>query len=97
VPADDMTRLARQINGRCRLRGSFTLRSGQIAAEYSGKCLFESDPALLRAVADRMRPLLPADADLLGGLELGGVPIAVLALRELDPDEGPPGLSGRRL
>ena len=36
----------------------------------------ESDPALLRRVARRMLPLIPQDAEILAGLELGGVPIA---------------------
>lgn len=78
MPADDLTSLARDINARCRLRGSFTLRSGQVATEYFDKYLFEADPALLMKVARCMQPLLPADADLLGGLELGGVPIATM-------------------
>lgn len=74
--------LAREIDACCRLTGEFTLRSGQVASEYFDKYLFESDPALLGRVADRMVPLLPDDTQLLGGLELGGVPIAtVLSLR----------------
>lgn len=67
--------LARDIDARCRLTGEFTLRSGQLATEYFDKYLFESDPSPAR-VADRMVALLPADTELLGGLELGGVPIA---------------------
>jgi orotate phosphoribosyltransferase len=74
----ELSRLAADINSRCRLSGSFTLRSGQIATEYFDKYLFEADPALLHAVAVRMQALLPAGADLLGGLELGGVPIATI-------------------
>ena len=35
-------------------------------------------PLLLRRVAAAMVPLVPADTDLLGGLELGGVPIATM-------------------
>ncbi len=68
--------LAADIDACCRLTGEFTLRSGQVASEYFDKYLFESDPALLGRVADEMVPLLPADTELLGGLELGGVPIA---------------------
>lgn len=70
--------LADDIDRVCRLRGSFALRSGQIAAEYFDKYLFESDPGLLRRVAEAMEPLVPPDTDLLGGLELGGIPIATM-------------------
>ena len=70
--------LAADIDGCCRLTGTFTLRSGQIASEYFDKYLFESDPTLLSRVAREMVQLLPHDTELLGGLELGGVPIATM-------------------
>ncbi len=75
---EDLGSLARDIDGVCRLTGSFTLRSGQIATEYFDKYLFEARPDLLRRVAEAMVPLLPGRVDLLGGLELGGVPIATM-------------------
>ncbi len=78
---DDLT-LALDIDTCCRLSGQFTLRSGQVASEYFDKYLFESDPALLARVARAMVPLLPEGTELLGGLELGGVPI-VTALSAL--------------
>lgn len=68
--------LARDVDASCRLTGEFTLRSGQVATEYFDKYLFEADPGLLARVAREMAQLLPQDGDLLGGLELGGVPIA---------------------
>lgn len=71
-----MNDLARDIDACCRLTGSFTLRSGQVASEYFDKYLFESDPILLGRIADAMVPLIPGGTELLGGLELGGVPIA---------------------
>ena len=70
--------LARDIDARCRLIGEFTLRSGQVASEYFDKYLFETDPALLARVAAAMSELLPADTDLLGGLEMGGIPIVTV-------------------
>lgn len=70
--------LARDIDQACRLSGTFQLRSGQTASEYFDKYLFESDPKLLRRVVEAMQPLIPSDTDLLGGLELGGVPIATM-------------------
>jgi orotate phosphoribosyltransferase len=69
--------LAADINRACRLSGEFTLRSGRHATEYFDKYRFESDPALLRRVVEAMTALLPPGTELLGGLELGGVPIAV--------------------
>lgn len=70
--------LARDINQTCRLHGGFRLRSGQLATEYFDKYLFESQPDLLRRVAEAIVPLLPDGTELLGGLELGGVPIATM-------------------
>jgi orotate phosphoribosyltransferase len=78
VSADDLGQLAREVDARCRLRGSFTLRSGQVSSEYFDKYLFESDPALLRRVAEVMAGLVPAGTALLGGLELGGVPLVTV-------------------
>jgi orotate phosphoribosyltransferase len=72
------TTLARDIDACCRLTGEFTLRSGQVASEYFDKYLFESDPGLLSRVVDRMLELVPEDTELLGGLELGGVPIVTV-------------------
>ena len=70
--------LARDVDAACRLTGEFTLRSGQVATEYFDKYLFEAQPALLARVVEQMRPLLPDGTELLGGLELGGVPIATV-------------------
>jgi len=73
-----MTRaeLAAAIRARSRLEGDFHLRSGATATEYFDKYRFESDPALLRAIARELAALVPADIQLLAGLELGGVPVA---------------------
>lgn len=70
--------LAADIDATCRLTGTFTLRSGQVASEYFDKYLFEAQPALLERVATQMVGLLPEGTELLGGLELGGVPIATM-------------------
>lgn len=74
----DLVALARDVDVRCRLTGEFTLRSGQVSTEYFDKYRFESDPDLLRRVVEAMVPLVPTDTDLLGGLELGGIPIATV-------------------
>lgn len=67
--------LATQIGELCRLDGEFRLRSGTMASTYFDKYLFESDPTLLRAVADQLSQLVPDDIEVLAGLELGGVPV----------------------
>lgn len=77
VPSD-LRELASHIDSTCRLRGEFTLRSGIVTDEYFDKYRFEADPRLLRAVAEHMTALLPPDTQVLGGLELGGVPIATM-------------------
>ncbi len=78
MPAAPDPDLARDVDTACRLTGEFTLRSGQVATEYFDKYLFEAQPALLARVVEQMRPLLPEGTELLGGLELGGVPIATV-------------------
>ncbi|HET8560781.1 MAG TPA: orotate phosphoribosyltransferase [Marmoricola sp.] len=70
--------LARDIDACCRLTGEFTLRSGQVSHEYFDKYLFESDPTLLARVVEQMLGLLPEGTELLGGLELGGIPIVTV-------------------
>ena len=45
--------------------------------EYFDKYRFESDPTLLASIAAALVPLVPAGVDVLAGLELGGVPLAV--------------------
>lgn len=70
--------LARRIHDASHLTGEFTLRSGAVSNEYFDKYRFESDPALLRAIAESMAALVPAGIDALAGLELGGVPLATM-------------------
>lgn len=72
----DRSILAADISRAARLTGTFTLRSGQASDQYFDKYQFEADPTLLARVAAAMLPLVPADAEILAGLELGGVPIA---------------------
>ena len=74
----DSSSLAADIDAACRLSGTFTLRSGQVSHEYFDKYLFETDPALLARVAREMVALVPDGTELLGGLEMGGIPIATV-------------------
>lgn len=73
-----MTRdqLAKSIYEISHLTGNFKLRSGQISTEYFDKYRFESQPQILKAIAQQMVPLLPKNIDALAGLEMGGIPIA---------------------
>jgi len=70
--------LARTIYERTHLTGEFVLRSGAVSTEYFDKYRFESDPSLLREIAEALAPLVPSGVDGLAGLELGGVPIATM-------------------
>lgn len=72
----ERTELARRLQEVCYLSGRFVLRSGQVADFYFDKYMFESDPQLLRAVAELAVPLVPAGTEMLAGLELGGVPLS---------------------
>jgi orotate phosphoribosyltransferase len=74
----DRAALARRIFEVSHLTGTFTLRSGAVSEEYFDKYLFESDPVLLRTIADALAPMVPPGTEALAGLELGGVPLAVM-------------------
>jgi orotate phosphoribosyltransferase len=73
-----MADLAARVYDVAHLEGEFTLRSGVVSSEYFDKYRFEADPVLLREIAEGMAPLVPAATELLGGLELGGIPLATM-------------------
>ncbi|MCU1380489.1 MAG: Orotate phosphoribosyltransferase [Acidimicrobiales bacterium] len=73
-----MSDLARRVYDTAHLTGKFTLRSGQVSHEYFDKYLFEADPVLLRDIAEAMAPMVPAETEVLAGLELGGIPIVTM-------------------
>src|SRR4029450_5523111 len=75
---DDVADLARRVYEASHLTGSFVLRSGATSGEYFDKYRFESDPRLLRGLAEAMAGLLADGAGGLAGLELGGVPLATV-------------------
>ena len=78
MPPEPPPDLARRVYLAAHLTGTFVLRSGATSDEYFDKYRFESDPRLLRQVAEAMAGLLPEGADGLAGLELGGVPLATV-------------------
>lgn len=70
--------LAAEIGRVARIHGRFVLRSGQVSSTYFDKYLFESDPRLLRAIAEAMSALVPSGTDVLCGLEMGGIPVVAV-------------------
>ncbi|WNN91060.1 orotate phosphoribosyltransferase [Gloeocapsopsis dulcis] len=72
------TGLARRIYQTSRITGSFRLRSGVTSHEYFDKYLFEAEPKLLQDIAQALLPLIPKNAEVLAGLEMGGIPIATV-------------------
>ena len=71
----ELAELGRRIYATAHLTGEFVLRSGQTTSEYFDKYRFEADPVLLDAVAEALVPLVPADTEVLAGLEMGGIPV----------------------
>jgi orotate phosphoribosyltransferase len=68
--------LAQEIYNIAHLTGKFTLRSGLVSNEYFDKYLFESNPTLLREIAEQLSKFIPEGTEVLAGLEMGGIPIA---------------------
>lgn len=69
--------LARELARHAYRRGQFRLRSGELSTEYVDKYQFEAYPRLLRAIGEALASLLPPETEVLAGVELGGVPLAV--------------------
>jgi orotate phosphoribosyltransferase len=76
-PKVALVNVAAEIKRVAKLTGKFQLRSGATSDTYFDKYQFEA-PVLLRAIAERMGPLVPAGTQILAGLEMGGIPIAVM-------------------
>lgn len=68
--------LGEEIYNVSHITGEFLLRSGQISNEYFDKYKFESVPGLLIPIARELKNLIPVDTEILGGLEMGGIPLA---------------------
>lgn len=69
----DKNILGQKIYAVSQLKGTFRLRSGQISDQYFDKYLFESVPELLSEIAKHLAKLVPADTEVLAGLEMGGI------------------------
>ncbi|WP_329089677.1 orotate phosphoribosyltransferase [Streptosporangium sp. NBC_01469] len=57
--------------------GPFALTDGQMLDSYFDEYRLAADPVLLGDVVDAMTALVPEDAEVLAGIELGGVPLVV--------------------
>jgi orotate phosphoribosyltransferase len=76
--------LGRDLVAAAVLRGSFRLRSGATSNYYIDKYLFETEPGLLRRLAQALRPLVHGDAQRLAGPVLGAVPLVTAVALEMN-------------
>jgi orotate phosphoribosyltransferase len=72
----DRNQLAKALFEASHLTGRFKLRSGTISDEYFDKYQFEARPDLLRAIGQELAKMIPKGTEVLGGLEMGGIPLA---------------------
>jgi orotate phosphoribosyltransferase len=72
----DLDRIKGELLDAALLRGDFVLSSGARSDYYLDKYRFETRPALLRSLAERLAALVPAGVDRLAGTELGAVALA---------------------
>ena len=73
-----MRSLPARIRCSARVSGHFVLRSGAVSDTYFDKYQFEADPQLLLAIAEAMKPLIPAGVEVLAWLEMRGIPIVTM-------------------
>ena len=80
--ATDTQGLAHAVAKAAVLRGHFTLRSGKTSSFYLDKYRLATQPQILKPVTEALARLVPAQAQLLAGPELGAVAlVAVMALQ----------------
>jgi orotate phosphoribosyltransferase len=71
------TTLAARIARTACVTDAFTLADGQVLDSYFDEYKLAADPQLLHDVADALAALVPENAEVLAGIELGGVPLVV--------------------
>lgn len=59
--------------------GDFTLSSGRKSSYYVDKYIFETNPSCLSVIGGRIAKMIPSDAQLLAGIEIGSIPLAAVA------------------
>lgn len=72
----DRNELARRIKEVAYLEGDFTLRSGKKSKYYLDKYRFETQPAILRSLAELFAEHISPTTTQIAGAELGGVSLA---------------------
>ena len=78
APDSDILVLARAVEMCCRVKRPVGYGSTRAARDFFDTYRLASSPALLRALAELMATLLPPQTEILGGLDLGGLPIATV-------------------
>jgi orotate phosphoribosyltransferase len=73
VGESELRDLARELVAASYLKGDFVLRSGKRSNRYFDKFLFETQPALLKRIGERLAPLVPKQTQRLAAPELGAV------------------------
>ena len=68
--------LGKAIREAAYLEGDFLLRSGRRSKYYLDKYRFETQPRILKALAERFAEFINTDTTLIAGAELGGVALA---------------------
>lgn len=59
--------------------GDFTLSSGRKSKYYVDKYVFETDPACLEMIGERIASMIPPGTQRLAGIEIGSIPLAAIA------------------
>jgi orotate phosphoribosyltransferase len=72
----ETAQLAQRIKEVAYLEGDFVLRSGKRSKYYLDKYLFETQPTLLRELAQRFARFVSDEVDRIAGAELGGIALA---------------------
>ncbi|MXR21673.1 orotate phosphoribosyltransferase, partial [Halobacterium bonnevillei] len=85
MSTDDLVRLLRDADAV--KFGEFELSHGGTSNYYVDKYLFETDPDCLRAIAEAFAERVDADTKL-GGVALGGVPLAAATAVQADVPYG---------
>jgi orotate phosphoribosyltransferase len=80
----DLAQIKQELLDASLLRGDFVLSSGARSDYYLDKYRFETRPALLRSLGERLADLVPAGVDRLAGTELGAVALAAAVSLQTD-------------
>lgn len=77
MTATHVSALAARVAESACVTDPFTLADGRVLYSYFDEYRLAADPQLLHDVAEAMATLIPEDAEVLAGIELGGVPLVI--------------------